>query len=83
MEDFEKILAEAVESAPRISGIHTPMALSIAILRTLEARFPGFRDEVRARIQLSADLMAASDDPEMQEDAPSMADLAESWFFTE
>lgn len=82
-EDFKRQLLETIGETPRVPGVFWPMALSVAMLRALEKRQPGFRDAVREEIRRSAEAMASSDDPEDREDAPSMQELADSWVFTE
>lgn len=84
MDDAVKAeLEKAIVESPRVPGVDWGWALTTAILRELEEMHPGFREAVRERIKRSAAKMAESDDPEDREDAPSMAELAESWVFTE
>ena len=84
MDDSIKAAIEkAIEDAPRVPGIDWSMALSVATIRALEKRFPGFRSDVREELEISASKMEASDDADQREDAPSVRELADSWIFTE
>jgi hypothetical protein len=82
-DEIERAIKSAADDTPRIPGVDWSIALSVAMLRVLEERMPGFRDAVRARVHKSAEAMEKSDDLEWQEDAPSMRELADSWIFTE
>jgi hypothetical protein len=58
------------------------MALTVTMLKTLEDRFPGFKAEVRERLERSAEQMEQSDDADSNADAPSIRELLSSWVFT-
>ncbi|AOF97032.1 hypothetical protein [Sphingobium sp. RAC03] len=76
-------IAKAMDNAPRVDGIDWSMALGVGLLRALEARMPGLRNEVREQLITSAEKMEASDVPEQRADAPSVRELADSWIFME
>ena len=82
-EDFEREVHRKLAEMPRVPGIDWNMALTTAMLRILENRLPGFRDEVRARLQITAERLENSGNPEDKADAPSLRELLESWVFTE
>lgn len=82
-DELERAIGAALDAAPRIPGVDWSMALSVSILRVLEERFPGFRDDVKRRLENSARLMEGSGDPDDTADAPSLRKLIESWVFTE
>jgi hypothetical protein len=68
---------------PRVPGVLWPMALSAAIIRVLEKRFPGFKSDVRRSLEDSARRMEESGDPDIVADAPSVHELVASWVFKE
>ena len=83
MDDINKAAIEkAIDEAPRVPGIDWGVALSVAIVRALDKKMPGFRESVREELEISAAKMEVSDDPEQREDAPSIRELVDSWVFT-
>lgn len=81
-EDFEALLAQAAEEHEPEPGVDWPMALAVGILRALERRDPGFKEEVRACLVTSAEEMEQGDDFDRAA-APEMRELIDSWVFTE
>lgn len=81
-DDFKAQIAAAMDEYEPEPGVDWPMALSVAILRTLEARDPGFREAVRKSLIASAEEMEQGDEDDRAA-APDMREMVDSWIFTE
>jgi hypothetical protein len=76
-------LEHAADPSQAIPGVNVSMLLATTILRVLEAESPGFRDKVKARIELTAQRLEDSDDATDRADAPSVREFLDGWLFKE
>ena len=80
-DDLTNKLQDALDAMPRVPGIDWAMTLSVATLRTLEKRLPGFTEEVRTLLEHSAQVLENSKSDDDRADAPDMRKMIASWVF--